>query len=58
MDAGYLDQEGNYVANDEIYYDNQAFSEQVKDALSDALVSYGYDPDVAQEWLRKKGETW
>ena len=46
------------MANDEIYYDNQAFSEQVKDALSDALVSYGYDPDVAQEWLRKKGETW
>ena len=46
------------MPNDEIYYDNQAFAEKVKDALSDALVSYGYDPDVAQEWLLKKGETW
>ena len=58
MVGGYLDEEGNYVPNNDIYYDTQAFSEQIKDALSDALVSYGYDPDVAQEWLLNKGETW
>ena len=58
MVGGYLDHEGNYVPNDDLYYDNQALAEKLKEALSDALVSYGYDPEVAQEWLLKKGETW
>ena len=55
---GYWDKDGNYVPNDDIYYDNQAIAEELRESISDALISYGYDPQVAREWLREKDASW
>ena len=32
--------------------------EQIKDALENSIVSYGYDPEVVQAWLQDKETTW
>ena len=55
---GYWDEDGNYVANDDMYYDNQAIANELREAIQDAFISYGYDPEVAQEWLREKEASW
>ena len=41
---GYWDQDGNYVPNDDIYYDNNAIADELRESISEALISYGYDP--------------
>jgi len=58
MLGGYWDANGNYVPNDDMHYDGNAFWGDVRDALSDAVVSYGYDPEVVQAWLEEKDTTW
>ena len=39
----------------EVEYDWQ---DKASDWLMDAVISYGFDPDVAEEWLEGKQETW
>lgn len=41
---GYWDQDGKYVPNDDIYYDNNAIAEELRRSISEGLISYGFDP--------------
>ena len=41
----------------EVEYDDD-WQEKAGDWLMDAVISYGFDPDVAEEWLESKQETW
>ena len=57
MVGGYIDENGNYVPNPDMKFDDQAQNargQEIKDTLKDAVISYGFDPEVAQQWLSDK----
>ena len=52
------DEDGNCWGQEECWYDDDDWQEKAGDWLMDAVISYGFDPDVAEEWLEGKQETW
>ena len=52
------DEDGDCFKQEECWYDDDDWQEKAGDWLMETVISYGFDPDVAEEWLEGKQETW